>query len=65
MIPKLWTRAAIDCFKRGCICSGCFYDTFFTDKKQICQMKKAVLQLVKRYGKPKDVKEKTIMVERQ
>lgn len=63
MIPKQWTVAAIECFKRSCICNGCFYNTFFTAENQACQMKKAVLKLVRLYGKPKDVREKTIIVE--
>ena len=47
---RTWTYDAINCYKRGCSCEGCFYKNFFTDDK--CQMKTAVLELVKIFGVP-------------
>ena len=49
----LWTNAAIDCYERGCICSGCEFENFFTDKQQKCQMKFTVIELVKKFGAPR------------
>ena len=48
----LWTDTAIMCYRRGCKCKGCFYENFFSDKKQKCQMKAAVLELVRKIGLP-------------
>lgn len=47
---KRWTPAAIDCYKRGCRCKGCFYENYFTKSK--CQMKSTVLELVRQLGVP-------------
>lgn len=47
-----WTPTAIDCYKRGCSCNGCFYEYFFTGDSQKCQMKAAVLELVRVFGTP-------------
>lgn len=68
---RRWTPTAIDCFERGCICQGCFYSTFFskqeyatqseTNKK--CQMKAAVLELVRVIGIPEGVKSKGVLNE--
>jgi hypothetical protein len=49
---KRWTPTAIDCYKRGCICEGCFYNDFFSGATQKCQMKAAVLELVRVIGTP-------------
>ena len=48
---KRWTRSAVDCYKRGGVCEGCFYDGFFSVGFK-CQMKKAVLTLVRNVGAP-------------
>jgi hypothetical protein len=53
----LWTNAAIDCYKRGCVCSGCYFENFFTDEHQKCQMKFAVIELVKKFGRPKEAED--------
>ena len=29
---KRWTPTALECYKRGCNCGGCFYSDFFSDK---------------------------------
>lgn len=46
-VQRRWTDTAIDCYKRGCVCEGCFYNNFFSGKTQRCQMKAAVLELVR------------------
>lgn len=63
-MARRWTRSAVECYERGCICQGCFYKTFFTDKKQKCQMKCAVIKSVRLMGKPEGVREKTITEEK-
>lgn len=62
---RRWTVSSIECFKRGCICEGCYYQTFFTDKNQKCHMKAAVLESVRVLGKPESVKEKSVIQEEQ
>ncbi|MBQ6515752.1 hypothetical protein IJI31_01075 [bacterium] len=45
----------MECYKRGCVCAGCFYKDFFTDKNQKCRMKNAVLTLVEKTGIPESL----------
>lgn len=45
-----WTPSAVECYQRGCICSNCPIQEFI--KSQKCQMKAAVLELVKIHGIP-------------
>ena len=40
---KRWTPTALECYKRGCNCEGCFYSDFFSATAQKCQMKTSVL----------------------
>ncbi len=47
---RRWTTTAIECYKRGCNCEGCFYSDFFSGSSQKCQMKAWVLVLVKVIG---------------
>lgn len=49
-----WTRTAIDCYKRGGVCSGCYFENYFTC--HICQMRKCIIKLVKKLGKPKGIR---------
>ncbi len=49
---RRWTNTALECYKRGCICEGCFYADFFNGTSQRCQMKASVLELVRVLGKP-------------
>lgn len=49
---RRWTVTAMDCYKRGCNCNGCFYQDFFSGSTQKCQMKAAVLELVRTLGTP-------------
>lgn len=45
-----WTEGAINCYKRGCVCKNCPIQEFI--KSQKCQMKSAVIELVKKFGIP-------------
>lgn len=49
---RRWTTTAMECYKRGCNCEGCFYQDFFNKSSQKCQMKASVLELVRVLGKP-------------
>ena len=49
---RRWTPTATECYKRGCVCDGCFYKDFFSGGSQKCQMKAAVLELVRTLGTP-------------
>ena len=49
---RRWTPTALDCYKRGCNCGGCFYKEFFNGTTQKCQMKASVLELVRVIGTP-------------
>ena len=49
---RRWTATAIECYKRGCNCEGCFYNDFFSGNYQKCQMKASVLELVRVIGAP-------------
>ena len=49
---KRWTPTALECYKRGCNCEGCFYSAFFSATAQKCQMKASVLELVRVIGTP-------------
>lgn len=57
---RRWTTTAKDCYMRGCVCEGCFYETFFAGTRQKCQMKASVVELVRVLGKPEGIKEPTI-----
>ena len=50
-----WTQSARECYKRGGVCSGCIYESFFAGKPYKCRMKDAVLSLVKNVGAPPKV----------
>lgn len=62
---RRWTIDAINCYKRGCMCKGCFYDDFFKsdDSRQKCQMKAAVLELVRVVGVPEGLQRNDIVPE--
>ena len=49
---RRWTPTAVECYKRGCVCDGCWYSAFFSGKYQKCQMKASVLELVRTQGTP-------------
>lgn len=48
--PKSWTEGSIFCYKRGCNCQGCYVKDLM--ESQRCRMKAAVIELVKKFGKP-------------
>ena len=58
-----WTTSAIQCYMRGCVCDGCFYQNFFSDKNHKCQMKIAIMSLIRNNGLPKFLKRKSIIEE--
>lgn len=61
---RRWTQGAKDCLEIGCVCEKCqVYNKFFKDSIRKCQMKSYVITLVKKFGHPKDVKQKTILEE--
>lgn len=47
--PDKWTESAIDCYNRGCRCAGCLV---YEQIGKECRMKKAVLRLVRKWGRP-------------
>lgn len=47
---KQWTKAAIDCYNRGCVCRGCPMSKLETG----CRMKGSVIELVRKFGTPQD-----------
>lgn len=46
---RRWTVSAIDCYFRGCVCSGCPVYEILGNR---CRMKQSVLMLVRKFGKP-------------
>ena len=44
-----WTKSAKDCYFIGCTCSKCKIYEIIGSK---CRMKAAVLELVRKFGKP-------------
>lgn len=50
---RRWTPTAIECYKRGCNCDGCFYKDFLTNQR--CMMKASVLELVRVIGTPEGI----------
>jgi|SRR5574344_998272 hypothetical protein len=59
---RRWTPTAVDCYKRGCNCDGCFYTDFFKGTSQKCQMKASVLELVRVLGTP-DVELQQVLID--
>lgn len=59
---RRWTKAAIDCYERGCVCTDCYYKDFFNGSPQRCQMKATVLELVRVLGKPNNAEEKEFVL---
>lgn len=46
---RRWTPSAKDCYFRGCVCPGC---PIFEIIGNQCRMKRTVLNLVRKLGKP-------------
>jgi len=52
-----WTKSAMDCYMRGCICKGCpIYEIYCKSGGWIYRMKTAVLELVTKFGVPEELK---------
>lgn len=50
---RRWTRSAMECYMRGCICEGCpINETYCKTGGWTCQMKTAVLATVEKLGIP-------------
>lgn len=47
-----WTATAIECYQRGCVCSGCSLEEYCNKYKS---MKKEVIGLVRVFGRPRGV----------
>lgn len=47
-----WTQLTKDCYKRGCKCTDC--DLIPARYIRICQVKRAVLELVRTKGRPEE-----------
>ena len=56
---RRWSEGAIECYKRNCVCFNCPTHDLIGDQ---CKMKYAVLQLVKNYGLPDEIKAKQIEI---
>lgn len=48
---RRWSKAAKYCYERGAECCDCIYDFIESD----CKMRKTILELVKIFGKPKNI----------
>lgn len=48
---RRWTKGAIECYMRGCVCEGCpVYEQIFKYYPRGCQMKAAVIATVRKFG---------------
>lgn len=49
---RRWTYTAVECYARGCVCTGCWYNDFFKPSNFKCRMKYTIIELVKCFGPP-------------
>ena len=49
---RQWSPSAVSCFVRNADCSGCYYQNFFSESTQGCQMNDAVKHLLAKLGPP-------------
>ncbi len=49
---RQWSPSAVACFVRNADCSGCYYQNFFSESSQGCQMNEAVKHLLAKLGPP-------------
>jgi hypothetical protein len=57
---RRWTFTAVECYLRGCVCKGCYYNDFFKKTREEygleltyrCGMKAMVMELVRVFGQP-------------
>lgn len=52
---KKWTEDSVYCYERGCNCQGCYMKDLIESIP--CQMKKSVMELVRKFGKPQEEKQ--------
>lgn len=57
-----WTEGSIFCYRRGCNCQGCEMNDLIETR---CQMKRAVFELVRKFGKPPEYEEKGLSISQQ
>lgn len=57
-----WTTGSIFCYHRGCNCQGCYIKELLESK---CLMKRAVFELVRKFGKPPEYEEKGLSISQQ
>ena len=61
---RRWNTTAKECYKRGCVCSGCpIYESFFKFKNKKCLMKSAVLEMVRIFGITNDLRRNDIILD--
>lgn len=54
---RRWNRTAIDCYRIGCNCQICpIYEMYFKKQHEKCRMKGAVIEMVRRFGLPDELK---------
>lgn len=53
--PIKWTFTAIQCYKRGCNCKGCYISETYSSLSSHCSMKYCVRKLIRKYGLPDNV----------
>ena len=49
MNERKWSKIAIECLNRGCVCDGCHIQDIMESK---CRLKYTVIELVKKWGMP-------------
>lgn len=52
MLPRYWTISAIYCYKIGAQCEKCEIAQELETLPKNCRMKKTIIELVKKYGRP-------------
>lgn len=59
---RRWSQTAKECYMRGCICKGCpVYELIFKERTAKCQMKTAVIEMVRKLGITEDMKRNDII----
>lgn len=51
-VLRRWTQSAVECYYLGCDCSKCVYPKVISTP---CQMRNIVIQLVRKFGIPKEI----------
>lgn len=62
---RRWNPTAEDCYRRGCVCEGCYiYELYFKPYGAKCQMKYAVMELVRKFGIPDKLNKEEIICQK-